>query len=142
MPGGFNHSVEFGAVLVASIKVSGEITRWSGTIDISPRFILPRRDLLHACDSALTEPQRTFGDDQAVWLPCRGRIPARRALEKRATEKREAVYQRTPLSYSNILKPGMSRKGMEDYFHSRNIVFQQMCCVDPNTFSKGVYDDL
>ena len=63
-------------------------------------------------------------------------------LEKRAREKREAVYQRTLLSYSNILKPGMSRKDVEDYFHSSNTVFQQMCCVDPSTFSKGVYDDI
>lgn len=65
-----------------------------------------------------------------------------RTLEKREREKREVTYQRTLLSYSKVLTPGMSRKDVEDYFHSRNIVFQQMCCVDPNTFSKGVYDDL
>lgn len=64
------------------------------------------------------------------------------ALEKRAQKQREAGYQSALRSYSEVLKPGMTRKDVEGYFRSKNIEFRQMCCVDRNSFSKGVYDDL
>ena len=61
--------------------------------------------------------------------------------EKRAQAKRDAAYQMTLHSYSATLKPGMTRKEVEDYFHANGIVFRQMCCVDCKS-SKWVWDDL
>jgi hypothetical protein len=52
------------------------------------------------------------------------------AWRKRAQEKREATYQSSLRSYSEILKPGMTRKEVEDYFHSKNTKFGQLCCID------------
>jgi hypothetical protein len=57
----------------------------------------------------------------------------------RATQ-REAEYQIARRSYSDVLKPGMSRKDVEDYLHNKGAAFRQMCCMGPN--GMGVYDDL
>src|SRR5271163_1779999 len=61
--------------------------------------------------------------------------------EKRAQVKRDAAYQMTLRYYSATLKPGMTRKEVEDYFHANRIVFRQMCCVDSQSH-KWVWDDL
>ncbi len=61
--------------------------------------------------------------------------------KKRAEAKRNAVYQTVLRSYSATLKPGMTRKEVEDYFHANGIVFRQMCCVDIKK-PMGVWDDL
>jgi hypothetical protein len=33
------------------------------------------------------------------------------------------------LSYSQVLKPGMTRKDVEDYFRTKKVRFSQVCCV-------------
>lgn len=43
--------------------------------------------------------------------------------------KREAAYQSTLLSYTQVLEPGMIRKEVENYLRARNVDFGQLCCV-------------
>jgi hypothetical protein len=62
--------------------------------------------------------------------------------EARAQRKREAAYEVILRSYAQVLKPGMTRKEVEDYLRARNRLFRQMCCVNQNRFSQNVYDDL
>jgi hypothetical protein len=42
-------------------------------------------------------------------------------------------------SYSQVLKPGMTRKDVEDYFRANKIQFSRMCCVEDSF--KHSYDD-
>jgi hypothetical protein len=70
------------------------------------------------------------------------RAHRKRELEKLAQEKREVVYQSALHSYSEGLRPGMTRKEVEDYLRAKHITFGQSCCVDPKDLPKGVYDDL
>jgi hypothetical protein len=60
------------------------------------------------------------------------------AWRKRAQEKREATYQSQLRSYSEILKPGMTHKEVEDYFNAKNMRFQQWCCIE----ERNTYADL
>jgi hypothetical protein len=60
--------------------------------------------------------------------------------EAQAQAKREIGYQATLRSYSQVLKPGMTRKEIEGYFHTKNINFVQTCCVEPS--KKHSLDDL
>jgi hypothetical protein len=53
----------------------------------------------------------------------------RHALKLQAKRKREAAYQSALLSYTQVLKAGMTRKEVEDYLRARNVGFSQMCCV-------------
>src|SRR5579864_4146518 len=53
----------------------------------------------------------------------------RHGLKLRQTRKREAGYQSALLSYTQVLKPGMTRKEVEDYLRARNVDFGQLCCV-------------
>ena len=69
-------------------------------------------------------------------------IGAHNVREKRSQQKREAAYQTALRSYSEVLKPGMTRKEVEDYLRARNASFRQMCCVNRKDFSKRAYDDL
>lgn len=62
--------------------------------------------------------------------------------ENRAQRKRNVVYQMTLRSYSEVLKPGMTRKEVEDYLRARNTPIRQMCCVGRKKLSRSVYDDL
>lgn len=66
----------------------------------------------------------------------------RHVLEKRAQRKREVGYETTLRSYSEVFKPGMTRKQLEDYLSAKGTPFRQMCCVSRKEFGKGVYDDL
>ena len=52
------------------------------------------------------------------------------AWRKQAQIRREVAYQAALCPYSDALKPGMTRKEVEDYLHSNNAQFQRMCCVD------------
>lgn len=61
--------------------------------------------------------------------------------EARAQTKREAAYEVILRSYAQVLKPGMTRKDVEDYLRERNVAFRHMCCVDFKS-SKSVWDDL
>ncbi len=47
-----------------------------------------------------------------------------------AQKKREAAYQATLQSYSDVLNPGMTRKYVEDYLRSKGVTLQQLCCID------------
>jgi hypothetical protein len=63
--------------------------------------------------------------------------------ELRAQAKREAAYQNNLSSYTQILKPGMTRREVEDYLRANKIEFQQMCCVDSSELSRRhSWDDL
>jgi hypothetical protein len=55
-----------------------------------------------------------------------------------AQKKREAAYQATLKTYSDVLKPGMTRKKVEDYLRSKSITFEQAGWVD----EKSAFDDL
>ncbi|MGB6383787.1 MAG: hypothetical protein WBD25_20100 [Terriglobales bacterium] len=61
--------------------------------------------------------------------------------EKRSQQRRDAAYQALLGSYSEITRPGMSRKEVEDLLHVRNQTFRQMCCVDIKK-PIGAWDDL
>lgn len=56
------------------------------------------------------------------------------------TERREASYQATLLSYSEALPLGMPRKDVEEYLRKKNRAFRQMCCMERS--AKSAYDDL
>jgi hypothetical protein len=43
-------------------------------------------------------------------------------------------------TYSQVLKPGMTRKEVEDYLRANKIQFSQLCCVDGS--HKHSFDDL
>ena len=49
---------------------------------------------------------------------------------KRAEKKREAAYQSALSAYSKDLRPGMTRKDVEDYLRAKGIQFQRMCCIE------------
>jgi hypothetical protein len=51
------------------------------------------------------------------------------AAGSNAKKKREAAYQATLQSYSDVLKSGMTRKYVEEYLRSKGVTFQQLCCI-------------
>lgn len=57
-------------------------------------------------------------------------------------KKREASYQLALNSYAETLRPGTTRKGVEDYLRARKIEFGQMCCIDHKNSPKHSWDDL
>jgi len=61
--------------------------------------------------------------------------------EKRSQQKRDVAYQTALRSYSEVFKPGMTRKEVEDFLRARNKVFRHRCCVDIKK-SMDVWDDL
>jgi len=64
-------------------------------------------------------------------------------LNKQAQKRREAVYQSVLRTYTQVLKPGMKRKEVEDYIRAKNAKFRQTCCVDSNeTSRRHSWDDL
>jgi hypothetical protein len=65
----------------------------------------------------------------------------RSLYENRARKKRELLYQAALTSYSAALKPGMTRKDVEDYLRAKQIGFGQSCCVDFKAFSNPAHDD-
>jgi len=65
-----------------------------------------------------------------------------RVSTKRAQQRREAAYQVVLRSYLDILKPGMTRKEVEDYLHSQGSKIARMCCVERKELAQSVYDDL
>jgi hypothetical protein len=52
------------------------------------------------------------------------------AAGSNAQKKREAAYQTTLQSYTDVLKPGITRKYVEDYLRSKGATLQQLCCID------------
>src|SRR5260370_6436491 len=63
----------------------------------------------------------------------------RHVRQKRAQRKREAIYESALRSYSEALKPGMTRNDVEGYLKAKNVKFTHMCCVAQHT---GAFDDL
>ena len=59
----------------------------------------------------------------------------REALGQNAQQKREAAYQAKLQPYSDVLKPGMTRKSVEDYLRAKSVAFGQLCCVDERSTS-------
>ena len=59
-----------------------------------------------------------------------------------AKRKREAAYQSALVSYTQVLKPGMTRKEVEDYLRARNVAFGQLCCVGIQAHPKHSLDDI
>jgi cbb3-type cytochrome oxidase subunit 3 len=45
-------------------------------------------------------------------------------------KRREAAYQRILQGYDEALKPGMTRKGVEDYLLDTGAKFTHICCID------------
>jgi hypothetical protein len=66
-----------------------------------------------------------------------------RRSEMNAKKNREAAYETKLRSFTEVLKPGMTRKQIEDYFHANNVSYSEECCV---AFDRSVirnsYDDL
>jgi hypothetical protein len=52
------------------------------------------------------------------------------AQAQSAKQKRENAYQAKLQSYSDALKPGMTRKDVEDYLRAKGTAFRQLCCID------------
>ena len=48
---------------------------------------------------------------------------------KRNKQEREAEYRTALQSFTQVIKPGMNRKEVEDYLHGKNRRFRQMCCI-------------
>jgi hypothetical protein len=57
---------------------------------------------------------------------------------KRAQKNREIGYQSPLHSYSQVLKPGMTRKDVEDYLRAKDTPFQHICCID----ERSAYADI
>ena len=53
----------------------------------------------------------------------------RRRLAINAKHNREATYEERLRSLTEALKPGMTRKQVEDYFHVTNGEYSETCCV-------------
>jgi|SRR6476660_8054619 len=60
--------------------------------------------------------------------------------ETQTQAKRETTYHAALHSYQQVLKPGTSRKEVEEYLRLKYISFRQMCCVEDH--SKNSWDDL
>jgi hypothetical protein len=69
-------------------------------------------------------------------------IGVRHVVKERLHKKRELSYQTTLQLYEQAIKPGMTRKQVEDYLHARSQAFSQSCCVDIKEFRKHSWDDL
>jgi hypothetical protein len=66
----------------------------------------------------------------------------RQIVKGQLRKKREVVYQATSQSYQQVLKPGTTRKQVENYLRARNQTFTQSCCVGTKGFPKHSWDDL
>jgi hypothetical protein len=49
------------------------------------------------------------------------------------TKKHEAVYSSEIQVYASVLKPGTTRRKVEDYLRSKGSKFRQMCCIDESS---------
>jgi len=53
----------------------------------------------------------------------------RSRIKSAAKKKREAVYESTLQAYSQNLKPGLTRKEVEEYLRAKGTYFTQMRCI-------------
>jgi hypothetical protein len=77
----------------------------------------------------------------AVVLIAVALIGIHKVREKRLRQKRDDAYQVALRSYSEVLKPGITRREVEDALRARNAAFRQMCCVNFKE-RMDVWDDL
>ena len=54
----------------------------------------------------------------------------RRRAASEAKRKREAGYQFALRAYSQVLRPGMRRRQVEDYLSGKGTGFEQECCIE------------
>lgn len=66
----------------------------------------------------------------AVIVAVSSAIAVRHAYKARVQKRRDVANQATLLTYSQNLRPGLTRKEIEDYLHSRGTAFTQMCCLE------------
>jgi hypothetical protein len=72
-----------------------------------------------------------------IWLGVRSN------LQEEAQKKRDKAYQAALRSFTEALKPGMTRKEVENYLRAKNLEVRQMCCVNPSeSASRSTWDDL
>lgn len=45
-------------------------------------------------------------------------------------QKREARYETALQSYSDIFKPGATRKSLEEYLQVKGVEYEKTCCID------------
>jgi len=64
------------------------------------------------------------------------------ARAQSAKEKRETAYQANLQSYSDVLKPGMTRKNVEDYLRAKSVPFRQPFYLDERSKYASAYSDL
>ncbi|HYL73047.1 MAG TPA: hypothetical protein VEU96_02525 [Bryobacteraceae bacterium] len=57
-------------------------------------------------------------------------IAVRSALKASAKKEREARYESALQTYSRSLKPGSTRKEVEDYFRANDVTFEQGTSAD------------
>ena len=69
-------------------------------------------------------------------------VGVRYVAKKQTRKRREAGYQSTLYSYWQVLKPGMTRKEVEDHLRAKKLEFRQMCCVDSKEFRTIRWADL
>src|SRR5512138_3265407 len=65
---------------------------------------------------------------------------ARRAAK--LTQQREASYQAALRGYSEVLRPGMTRKNVEGYLRARRKPILRMCCMEGNSTRSNADDVL
>jgi len=53
-----------------------------------------------------------------------------RYFRSKAKNQREASYRSALQIYSQSLKPGLTRKEVEEYFRGKGVTFGQMCCIE------------
>jgi hypothetical protein len=64
-------------------------------------------------------------------------------LKQREQIRRQTDYQTALSAYTQALKPGMTRREVEDYIQRKNAKFSHTCCVDSTeTAKRHTWDDL
>jgi hypothetical protein len=59
----------------------------------------------------------------------RSHIESQTHIKSQAEEKREAVYESILQVHSQTLRPGLTRKEVEDRLRAKGTYFAQMCCI-------------
>jgi hypothetical protein len=62
-------------------------------------------------------------------------IAFRSHVKSEAKKRRDAAYEAILSAYAQNLKPGMTRKEVEEYLRARGSPFAQMCCIQQRTLA-------
>jgi hypothetical protein len=90
----------------------------------------------------ITEMKRIFRRLLILLVMVLLAVGVRYFVKKQTRRRREASYQSTLYLYSQVLKPGITRKEVEDYLRAKKLEFRQMCCAHNKEFRKIPWDDL